>query len=149
MASCVECVAPLSIAIAVRKDSPKLRALLNEFLRSRRVGTTFGNVVVNRYYKDSKWVLDATATRERKRYLAVVDTFKTYAKRYDFDHLMLISRNARCWFAWRYLISVIRRLTVKLATDRRGLMQDWSVALLSRGVWAGCYPWLEGRMKVF
>jgi membrane-bound lytic murein transglycosylase MltF len=80
------------IASAIRKDSPQLLELLDEFYRTHRVGTTFGNTLVNRYLKDTRWVVDVTATAEKRKYLAVVDFFKRYGDRYDFDHLMLIAQ---------------------------------------------------------
>jgi membrane-bound lytic murein transglycosylase MltF len=80
------------IASAIRQDSPQLLELLDEFHRTHRVGTTFGNTLVNRYMKDTRWVVDATATAERRKYLAVVDFFKRYGDEYDFDHLMLIAQ---------------------------------------------------------
>ena len=38
------------IAAAIRKDSPQLQALLTDFYRENRVGTTFGNTIINRYF---------------------------------------------------------------------------------------------------
>jgi membrane-bound lytic murein transglycosylase MltF len=44
------------LAWAVRKDNPQLKALLDEFIQAHSVGTTFGNVELQRYLRDTKWV---------------------------------------------------------------------------------------------
>ena len=80
------------IGTAVRKESPQLLAELNGFYRTHGVGTTFGNTLIKRYFKNTRWVLNASATRERKKYQAVVELFKRYAQQYDFDYLMLIAQ---------------------------------------------------------
>jgi membrane-bound lytic murein transglycosylase MltF len=80
------------IGVAVRKESPLLLAELNAFYKAHRIGTAFGNIIIKRYHKNTRWVLNAAATNERKKYLAVVDLFKKYAQQYDFDYLMLMAQ---------------------------------------------------------
>jgi membrane-bound lytic murein transglycosylase MltF len=48
------------LAWATRKDSPELRNLLNEFIKSRAIGTSFGNTLIRRYLQNTKWVIDST-----------------------------------------------------------------------------------------
>lgn len=80
------------VAPMLRKDSPQLKAALDEFYKTRGVGTGFFNTVVNRYARKTNWVLNANASSERKKYLAVVDYFKKYGQQYDFDDLMLAAQ---------------------------------------------------------
>jgi membrane-bound lytic murein transglycosylase MltF len=80
------------IAAAIRKDSPQLEALLADFYRENRVGTTFGNTIVNRYARNSRWIHNPAATEDRRRFDEVVDLFKKYSERYGFDHLMMVAQ---------------------------------------------------------
>ena len=80
------------VAAATRKDSPQLQALLADFYERHRVRTSFGNQMVQRYFKSSPWINNAAETQERRRYAAVVDLFRKYSDRYDFDYLMMIAQ---------------------------------------------------------
>ena len=80
------------VAAAFRKDSPRLQALLAEFYQQHRVGTAFGNTVVKRYYRQSRWIHNAASSEERRKYAAVVDLFRKYSDQYEFDHLMMIAQ---------------------------------------------------------
>jgi membrane-bound lytic murein transglycosylase MltF len=42
-----------SIAWAIRKNSPLLRAELNRFVAANKIGTLFGNIMKQRYFTDS------------------------------------------------------------------------------------------------
>jgi membrane-bound lytic murein transglycosylase MltF len=79
-------------AWATRPDSPQLRQLLDEFVKGRALGTSFGNTLLRRYLKNTEWVKDATSTEEMKKFQAYVGYFKKYAAEYDFDYLMLIAQ---------------------------------------------------------
>jgi len=80
------------IAAAIRKDSPLLGQALNEFLETRNLGSEFANVLVNRYMRSDRWIRNATATSERRKYEAVADLFVTYGEQYALDPLMLIAQ---------------------------------------------------------
>jgi len=79
------------IGWAMRKDSPELMNMVNAFLKKHRKGTMFGNIVFERYLEDTEYVQGALASEELEKLEAVQDYFKTYAKRYDFDWLMLLA----------------------------------------------------------
>ncbi|HUL33553.1 MAG TPA: lytic transglycosylase F [Candidatus Eisenbacteria bacterium] len=79
-------------AFATRKDSPQLRNLLDEFVKTHNVGTSFGNTLLRRYLQNTKWVKDSTATGEMKKFKAYVRYFQKYAAEYNFDYLMLIAQ---------------------------------------------------------
>jgi membrane-bound lytic murein transglycosylase MltF len=77
------------LAWVTRKDSPKLKELLDAFIESHRLGTSFGNTLFRRYLRNTKWVKDSTSSPEMKKFQTVVALFKKYAGEYDFDYLML------------------------------------------------------------
>ncbi len=77
------------IAWAFRKDSPRLAEVVNAFVKENKIGTSFGNQMLNRYLKDVKYVKNSTTEQEMKKFQALVALFKRYAKEYDFDYLML------------------------------------------------------------
>jgi membrane-bound lytic murein transglycosylase MltF len=80
------------LAWAMRKDSPELRQLLDEFIKGRQVGTLFGNILLKRFLQNTKWVKDATSTEELKKFQAYVRYFQKYGAEYDFDYLMLVAQ---------------------------------------------------------
>ena len=81
-----------SIAWAVRKDSPLLRAELNAFVKTHKIGTSFGNQLINRYLKNSKFVKNATGEAEMRRFNEVVALFEKYGDQYSFDPLMIMAQ---------------------------------------------------------
>ncbi len=80
------------IAFAMRKDSPQLQQLVNEFVPGHQIGTSFGNTLLRRYLQNTKWVQDATTTEEMRKFQEYVVYFKKYAAEYDFDYLMLVAQ---------------------------------------------------------
>jgi membrane-bound lytic murein transglycosylase MltF len=81
-----------SIAWAIRKDSPRLKATLDDFLVRHGKGTVTGNTLLNRYLKDVKYVKDATSEAERKKFLALVQYFQNYSQRYGLDWLLMAAQ---------------------------------------------------------
>ena len=70
------------LAVAFRKDNPKLRAAVNEWIRKHGKGDAFRNVIERRYLKDVKYAKNAAADAERKKFQAVVELFKKYGDQY-------------------------------------------------------------------
>ena len=77
------------IAWAFRKNSPKLEAVVNEFVKGHKKGTLLGNMLFKRYLRDNKYVKNSVSEQELKKFRAMVQYFMTYADRYDFDYLMI------------------------------------------------------------
>jgi len=77
------------IAWAYRKNSPKLRAVINEFVKANKQGTLAGNMGFNRYLKDTAYIVNSSQGKEFKKFKNTLKFFKKYGKQYDFDHLML------------------------------------------------------------
>lgn len=77
---------------ALRKNSPKLMAALNEFVRSHREGTTFGNILIHRYVDSTEMVQNATAGPEMKKFKRTVELFRKYGDKYDLDYLLMMAQ---------------------------------------------------------
>jgi membrane-bound lytic murein transglycosylase MltF len=77
------------IAWAFRKNSPKLKALVNEFIKDHKVGTLIGNMLLKRYLKNTSYVKNPVSESEMKKFSTMVQYFKQYAEQYDFDYLMI------------------------------------------------------------
>ena len=80
------------IAWAIRKDSPQLKAMLDDFAKRHRLGTSTGNQLLTRYLKNTKYVKSATSVSERKKFLALVEYFQKYADKYDVDWLLMAAQ---------------------------------------------------------
>jgi len=80
-------------AWAVRKDNPQLKQILDEFIPTHAVGTSFGNTLVRRYLQNTKWVTNSTSAEEIKKFEALSALFKQYAGQYGFDYLMIIAQS--------------------------------------------------------
>jgi membrane-bound lytic murein transglycosylase MltF len=80
------------IAWAVRKNSPRLVQVLNEFVRTHRKGTTFGNIIFNRYLREGKPLLNPASPGELRRVEQTLALFQKYGKQYDFDWLLVAAQ---------------------------------------------------------
>ena len=80
-----------SIALALRKDSPKLKEMLDGFARENRVGTLVTNMVLTKFLDYTGWVRSALERDPFRRFEQLAGLFRTYGAQYDFDWLMLAS----------------------------------------------------------
>jgi membrane-bound lytic murein transglycosylase MltF len=80
------------IAWAVRKDNPRFKALVNQFVRGHKAGTKFGNLLLTQYLKSTAWAKRALSERDLARFRRTVDVFRKYGERYGFDYLMLVAQ---------------------------------------------------------
>ena len=78
-----------SIAWAVRKNNPELRASLDAFIAKNKKGTLLGNIFFNRYFKDSKWIANPIIEEHQTRLEQLREVFQKYGKMYGFDWLAL------------------------------------------------------------
>jgi len=77
------------IAWAFRKNSPKLKTVVNEFVKGHKKGTLLGNILLKRYLRDTKYVKNSTAPDDMEKFGSMVALFEKYAGQYDFDYLMI------------------------------------------------------------
>ena len=77
------------IAWAFRKNSPRLKAIVNEFVKGHKKGTLMGNMLLKRYLKNTRYVKNSVSGSEMKKFNAMLQYFEHYAGQYDFDYLMI------------------------------------------------------------
>jgi membrane-bound lytic murein transglycosylase MltF len=80
------------IAWAFRKDSPELKAVVNEFVKGHKKGSLIGNMLLKRYLKNTSFVKSSLSEKKMKKYEAMVRLFQKYAEQYDFDYLMMAAQ---------------------------------------------------------
>ena len=81
-----------TLAVAFRKENPKLREAVNTWLRKHGKGDAFRNVIERRYLTSVKYAKNAAADSERKKLLAVRDLYKKYGAQYDMDYLLMAAQ---------------------------------------------------------
>ncbi len=80
------------LGVAMRKNSPKLMAATNAFIKRNGPRTTFGNMVKRRYLVNAQYVKSATTEAEMKRFDSMVATFRKYGEQYDLDWLLMMAQ---------------------------------------------------------
>ncbi len=80
-----------NFAWAMRKNSPKLMAAVNEFIETHKRGTTFGNVVVGKYYSSANLIKDVATPAEIKKFQKTVSLFQQYSASYNVDYLLMMA----------------------------------------------------------
>lgn len=80
-----------AIAWAFRKQSPTLEKIINQFVAQTEKGTLHGNMILNRYLRDNKWVKNSMGEEDLAHYRETADFFRHYADEYAFDWLMLVA----------------------------------------------------------
>jgi membrane-bound lytic murein transglycosylase MltF len=78
-----------NIAWAVRKQNPELLASLNEFVSKHRQGTLLGNILIKRYYDNTKWIHNPLGQSDMVRFEKLSHLFKKYGQKYNFDWLKI------------------------------------------------------------
>ena len=63
------------VAWAMRKNSPKLKEATDQFLKTHKQGTAFGNAVISRYAHNDKMLKNAVAPDELKKFQETVSMF--------------------------------------------------------------------------
>jgi membrane-bound lytic murein transglycosylase MltF len=80
------------IAWALRRSTPQLMALVNEFIKKHKKGTLLGNILLNRYLKDASYVKNSVSDQEMKKFWETIQFFQKYAGQYGFDWLMVAAQ---------------------------------------------------------
>jgi membrane-bound lytic murein transglycosylase MltF len=80
------------IAWAFRKDSPQFAEEINAFVETHKKGTLKGNILINRYLKNTDRLKNLTAEKEMAKLDATINYFKKYGEQYDFDWLLLAAQ---------------------------------------------------------
>jgi membrane-bound lytic murein transglycosylase MltF len=80
------------IAWAIRKNSPQLKAELDAFLAKYPAGSATRNMLLQKYLKNTKFVKNAAAGAEMKKFEQTIEFFKTYSDEYDMDYLLMAAQ---------------------------------------------------------
>lgn len=80
------------IAWAMRKNSPQLKAEVDAFVASHKLGTTFGNILKKRYYTSDKMARRALSTEAQKRFEEFSDAFEKYGAEFGFEHFLIAAQ---------------------------------------------------------
>lgn len=80
------------IAWAIRKGSPKLKAELEALIDAHGQGKAFGNEILRRYLKSTKYVKNAATEAELRKFRQVVEVFRKYGGRYEIDPLLMAAQ---------------------------------------------------------
>lgn len=80
-----------AIALAMRKESPQLKDMLDGFVHENRVGTLITNILLKKYGINAGWARPALAHEPFRRFEQLAGLFETYGAKYEFDWLMLAS----------------------------------------------------------
>ena len=80
------------IAWVFRKDSPQLEESVNAFIRQNREGTLIGNILIERYLENIKWVRNATSDASLARLRPTLELFRAGGEAANLDPLMLVAQ---------------------------------------------------------
>jgi membrane-bound lytic murein transglycosylase MltF len=80
------------IAWAMRKNSPELKAAIDKFMGKARKGTTFGNILFRRYYRNSDRLRNPKLTEYREKLDHLRQLFQKYGSQFNIDYLLLAAQ---------------------------------------------------------
>ena len=80
------------IAWAIRKNSPGLMKSITAFANTVRKGSLLGNIVMKRYFGNTRWLDNSLAGKDHRRYEETIEVIKQYAGQYDFDWLLIAAQ---------------------------------------------------------
>ena len=76
---------------AVRKNSPQLLSVINEFIRAHGQGTTFSKQVVTKYTGSPFMLKQAVSAESMKRFDQTAQMFRKYSDKYGMDYLLMMA----------------------------------------------------------
>ena len=81
-----------NLAIAVRKNSPKLLQAANNFIKVYGPESMFGKAMDRRYLQNTKYAVNSTSKAEQAKFQAIVNMFRKYGQEYDIDFLLMAAQ---------------------------------------------------------
>ncbi|HAS62639.1 MAG TPA: lytic transglycosylase F [Vibrio sp.] len=78
-----------NIAWALRKNSPKLKELVDQYLKKHRSGTLMGNVIYGKYLDNTRWLKKVLNPNNIRKLKSMSEVFTLYSDQYQFDPLMI------------------------------------------------------------
>ncbi len=80
------------IAVALRKNTPEFKRVFDDFARTHRAGTLFGNMMLKRYLGSPERLKNPTTEAEMQRFREVVSFFRKYSDKYDLPWLLVAAQ---------------------------------------------------------
>ena len=80
------------VAWEMRKNSPQLMRVINEFVATHKVGTAFGNSLIQRYVSSDRMLKNAIAPTDLKRFQETAAFFQKYGSQYNVDYLLMMAQ---------------------------------------------------------
>jgi membrane-bound lytic murein transglycosylase MltF len=77
---------------AIRKNSPQLKQALDQFNNKVKKGTLLGNILINKYFGNTKWIANPLEQAERDKLQQFIELFEKYGGIYGFDPLALAAQ---------------------------------------------------------
>ena len=77
---------------AVRRNNPELASSLQAFSRKVRKGTLLGNMLIKRYYQNTRWIKNPAREQAREKFEQLLTLFRKYGDQYGFDALALAAQ---------------------------------------------------------
>jgi membrane-bound lytic murein transglycosylase MltF len=81
-----------TLAVAFRRENPKLRSVVDQWIRKHGEGDAFRNVIERRYLENVSYAKNAAAESERRKFEAVLELFKKYGAEYKLDYLLMAAQ---------------------------------------------------------
>jgi len=80
------------LAVAVRKENPKLKEVISAWVARHSKGDAFRNVVERKYLQNVDYVKDAASEAEREKFLKTISFFKKYGDQYKLDFVLMAAQ---------------------------------------------------------
>lgn len=80
------------LGVMIRKNNPKLKAALDEFLSHYAEGSKTRNILLQKYLKNTKLVRNATSKEDLARFEATIEFFRNYGDKYQLDYLLMMAQ---------------------------------------------------------
>jgi membrane-bound lytic murein transglycosylase MltF len=77
---------------AVRKNSPKLLATINEFLKTHSQESAFGKQLITKYTGSTYMLKQAVSPEGMKRFEQTAEIFRKYSDTYGMDYLLMMAK---------------------------------------------------------
>ncbi len=81
----------ISLGWAVRKNSPKLLADINDFFKTHRQGTAFGQQLLAKYIGSTYMLKQAVSQSGMKQFEQTAEIFRKYSDEYNMDYLLMMA----------------------------------------------------------
>jgi len=122
----------------IRKNSPQLKDALDEFISRYPKGSKTRNILLQKYLKHTKFVMNATSKEEMAKFRKTVAFFRKYADRYEMDYLLMVAQGyqeSRLDHSVRSPVGAIGVMQVMPATGKE--MEAGDITQIENNIHAG------------